>query len=173
MLREVVGLAWVAAIALIVAGSGWSRVAVGAGILIQVLAECSGPIRADLTPLIALQIFLIVALPLIPLVVLRVREPRLVVALLALGRWREALARSGGWRTALIAAAVVSLPHGTRAAFASYPESWPHRVNKALAALGCENPSLWTGPLLPVILLALAALATWATPRRATTRTSS
>src|SRR5262249_11247990 len=132
-LRWIVALGWFVAMALVAAGSGWSRAAVGAAILAKVVLEGDGfgwtPTFARISPWI-IQALLLVALPLIPLVVSRVEEPRVVLALLALGRWREAYARSGGWRTALIAVAVVSIERGARAAFALTPDRWPHRVTK-------------------------------------------
>jgi hypothetical protein len=178
LLRWLAVLAMLGALALIALGSGWSRAMVGAVIFARLVNNSTNARSYDeITPLVVLGEFLALS-PLLPLVLLRVGEPRLVLALLALGRWREALARSGGLRTALIAAAVVSLHRGARAAFASFPDYWPHRVTKALEALGFDpyvwTAYVWTGAMLPVILFALAALATWAIPPRATTtRTSS
>jgi len=93
--------AWIVSFALIAAGSRWARLAVAVAIAGQ-CAVSLGWWGRGWVPMCA---------PLLPLVVLRLEEPRVVLALLALGRWREALARSGGVRAALVAAGVVSLNH--------------------------------------------------------------
>jgi hypothetical protein len=56
-----------------------------------------------------LEFSLPMCLPLLPLVVWRVERPRVVLALLALGRFREARAQSGGVVMAVLAAAAVVL----------------------------------------------------------------
>src|SRR5262249_9596438 len=116
LLREPLAAAWLLVLALIAAGSPWSRVAVGAALLLRVVDECvDGRLLVEFSPPLSVEIALGVSLPLLPLLVLRVNEPRIVVALLARGRWRDALVRSGGLRTALVAAALVSTDRGVRA----------------------------------------------------------
>jgi hypothetical protein len=165
-LRWFLAPAWLLAIALIAAGSPRSRAVVGVGILAQVVMGCaeSGRPFGEFIPHWAMQNFLPMCLPLLPLVVLRVEEPRVVLALLALGRWREALARSGGFRTALVAAALVSLNHGAWDVLKRCPDFFTS-LRWSLAHGG----TAWTGTMLPLILFSLAALATLMTRRRATT----
>ena len=105
--------AWIVAAGLVLAGSGWSRAFVAATILMRVIA---GTARATSyggvpDPAFTARFFLPMCLPLLPLVVMRADNPRVVLALAALGRWREAAARSGGAHAIFAAATLLSVNH--------------------------------------------------------------
>jgi len=107
--------AWLSALVLIVRGSPWSRVVMGGAILAQILvgaAEAASYGGAPNPTSFTLRFFLPMCLPLLPLVVLRVGRPRVVIALAALGRWREAWARFGGLGPLAVAVALVSVNRG-------------------------------------------------------------
>jgi hypothetical protein len=93
-------------------------------------------------------------IPLLPLVVMRAEHPRIEIALLALGRRHEVLARVGGVLggvgAALVAAALVSTNR------AAIEHGW---------ILGNYGVLSSTAPAT-VLLAALAALVTWAAARR-------
>jgi hypothetical protein len=113
---------WLAVIVLLATGSRWTRPVVAVlmcahftvdfarashatASCIQTLGipcEVSSPWR-EAVPLF---------LPLLPLAVLRVERPRVVLALAALGRVREARARFGGVGTLLVAAVLLSTHSG-------------------------------------------------------------
>jgi hypothetical protein len=104
---------WIASCALIAARSRWARAVVALGILAQVLIGLTEGARLAGLPGVSgslafwLSFSLPMCAPLVPLVLWRVEEPRIVVGLLALGRWREARARSG--RLIVLSAAAVVL----------------------------------------------------------------
>jgi hypothetical protein len=91
--------AWLLAIALIAAGSSRSRAVVGVAILTRVVMGCaeSGRPFGEFIPHWAMQNFLPMCLPLFPLVVLRVEEPRVGRAH-ALPRFLHELALEPGAR---------------------------------------------------------------------------
>ncbi len=105
--------AWIAAIGLILADSPWSRAFVAAAILMRVVvgAAHAASYGGVPDPAFTAGFFVPMCLPLLPLVLMRVEEPRVALALAALGRWREAAARSGGVRALLVAVAVLSVNH--------------------------------------------------------------
>jgi len=140
---------WLAAVALLVAGSRRARLAVTMMVLARI-AVAAVETHAMQMPDGGAQYIVPLFLPLLPLVVLRVEEPRVVLALAALGRWREALARSGGVVALLVALAVLSTHLSAREAV------WGSPVSDAFR--------------LPAMLAGLAFVVTWATRQRAPTR---
>jgi hypothetical protein len=155
-----VATAWVAALVLVAAGSRWARLAVGAAMVLHAVVAGGEAVHCDRV-LFVLTRFLPMSVPLLPLLVLRVERPRVVLALAALGRWREARARFGGVGVLAVAAALVSLNHASwdmlgAVGMVCSLEPEPY------AALGI----LWAG-VLPVTLFAWAWLVVWATSRRA------
>lgn len=162
----VMPLLWLTALVLVVRGSPRARGVVA----LAILARAALAWAPEYAPFVSvarewLHSWLPVCLPLLPLVVIRVEEPRVVVALAVLGRWRQALAQSGGWRAGLVALALISLHRGAVAALSS--DHWPHRVTQHLVALDVPYP--WTGAMLPGLLFGVAALATWLFPPRPAT----
>lgn len=136
---------WLAVIAALAAGSRWAR----AGVALMILGRVGvayAQTHALQTTDTGAQLFVPLFVPLLPLVVLRVEEPRVVLALLALGRWREALARSGGVVALLVALAVLSTREASDQAmwFTSLPSAF--------------SPT--------ALIAALAGVATWATRKR-------
>src|SRR4051812_7326833 len=74
---QVLAATWMVAFALVTSGSRWARAAVAIAIVGQAAQRCG------------LRSWLPMCAPLLPLAVLRAEEPRVVLALLALGRRRE------------------------------------------------------------------------------------
>lgn len=105
--------AWIAALVCVCRGSRWSRGLVAAAICAQLVVGMSEAAGYGSTPDLsfALRFFGPMSLPLIPLVVLPAAEPQRVLALLAKGRWRDALGRLGGVRAGLVALALIALNH--------------------------------------------------------------
>jgi hypothetical protein len=108
--RLVVAAAWLVAFAL--CWTRWSRPAVATAMVVQMatsLADAAG-YEGDMHAAWALTFWLPMSLPLLPLLFFRKpNRPRLTLALLAMGRWREAMAELSGWRWPLVAAGVVLL----------------------------------------------------------------
>lgn len=88
---------WLVALALIAAGSRWARPAMVATLAWHFALNWGWGWG-----------WIPMCVPLLPLVVWRVEEPRVVLAMLALGRWREAAARSGGVMVVAVAVATVA-----------------------------------------------------------------
>jgi hypothetical protein len=100
---------WLVALLFIAAGSRWARLAVAAAILGQVafgLREGAERWSADFPLAWVLIPIVPVCVPALPLAFVRVESPRVVVALVVLGRWREAAARVGSVVPVLVAAGV-------------------------------------------------------------------
>jgi hypothetical protein len=100
---------WLAAFVLI--WTPWSRVGLAAALAVQAVAGTvdaaayDGPMHLAW----ALTFWLPMSLPLLPLLFMQPQRPRLTLALLALGRGRDALALLTGFRWPLVAVAVVLL----------------------------------------------------------------
>jgi hypothetical protein len=145
---------WLLVLGAIAAGSRWARAAMGAAIVAQGVVGVTEALRygAPVELSFVLWFFVPMSLPLLPLVVLRVEQPREALALVALGRVREGWARAGGMSTILVAAALISLNHGTYALLVDlYRGAGPGALME-----------LW----FPAGLFALAAVAVRATSRR-------
>jgi hypothetical protein len=110
----VVAVGWITALAFIAAGSRWSRGVVVAAIFAQAATGYASATDYGSPPSapFALLFFLPMCLPLLPLVVLPVEQPRIALALIGLGRWREARSMLGGVGPLLVAAALVTLNRG-------------------------------------------------------------
>jgi hypothetical protein len=141
---------WLAVVALLAAGSRWAR----AGVALMMLGRVGvayAQTHALHTTDTDTQLFVPLFAPLLPLVVLRVEEPRVVLALLALGRWREALARSGGVVALLVALSVLSTHDASdEAMFTSLPLAFSRTA----------------------LIAVLAGVVAWAQSRRTRTRGS-
>jgi hypothetical protein len=100
---------WLVALALVVAGSRWSRAAVAVGICAQAvvgMTEAAGYDDVGGPNLFfTLRFFVPMCLPLLPLLLFTVRWSRV----------RALLSGAGGWRVVLAATAVLSLNHGAYA----------------------------------------------------------
>ena len=116
---------WTVAFGLLLAGSRWARAAVALAVVAQLAfgyqeaawlyPASSWPQLGNLTTaMLALHTSgLASCLAMAPLVLWRLDEPRAALALLALGRRREAWLRSGGALSLLAAVPVVALNHVT------------------------------------------------------------
>lgn len=121
--------AWILACVLLVTGSRWARAVVVLGILVQLAHGALEAVKyltpGDLgdVPMKAVvratlgHSGLALCLGMLPLVAWRLERPRLVLALLALGRFRDAWARAGGGIALLAAVPVVALNHAMMSFF--------------------------------------------------------
>jgi hypothetical protein len=129
---------WLAALAL--TWTRWSRVGVAVAMVVQAVAGTvdaagyEGPMHVAW----ALTFWLPMNLPLIPLLFMEPDHPRLTLALLAAGRWRDAVARLMGFRWLIVAAGVVLL---NRAGWSALDGLWEYG---------------WV--LIPALLFTLAAI---------------
>jgi hypothetical protein len=145
--------AWIAALVGVCRGSRGSRALVAAAICAQVVAgtaeavEYGGTVELSF----ALRFFGPMILPLLPLVVRPATEPPAALAALADGRWRDALGRLGGVGAGLVALALIALNRG---AYDLLVRIHQGAGVEALSAL-----------LVPVLLIALAAVAPSSRPR--------
>lgn len=122
-------LPWLIACVCIAVGSRWARASVLLGILVQLIYGVSTAVflyprytwpqlGMSCVVLSSLQCTgIAMCLGMLPLVLWRVEHPRVVLALLALGRWRDAWARSGGAVAVLAALPVIALNHALRDVF--------------------------------------------------------
>jgi hypothetical protein len=140
---------WIATVVLLVAGSRWARPAVATMILLRVAEAGIHTYERQLGHADA-TLFVSVLAPVLPLVVLRLEEPRVVLALAALGRWREALARSGGVVALLIALAVLST----------------HEAAFQALVFRVELPAAFGVTGILTALAAVVTFVTWATHKR-------
>lgn len=120
---------WMLACVLLVGGSRWARAAVVLAILAQLTHGVFEAVKyltpGDLTDVPMKVIVravlrhsgIALCLGMLPLVAWRVERPRVVVALLALGRNRDAWARSGGAVAMFAAMPVIVLNHATMSFF--------------------------------------------------------
>jgi hypothetical protein len=130
---------WLAALAL--TWTRWSRVGVAVALVVQAVAgtvEAAG-YGGEMHFAWALKFWLPMSLPLLPLLFMEPDRPRLTLALLAVGRWRDAVAQLTGFRWLVVAAGVVLLNRA----------GWT-------ALEGLERAYGWV--LLPALLFALAAI---------------
>jgi hypothetical protein len=107
--RSALAAVWIAALAL--TWTRWSRAGVAVAVVVQGVL---GTIEAARYPGEmhlgwALTFWLPMSLPVLPLLFMEPERPRLTLALLAVGRWRDAIAQLSGWRWLGVAAAVVLL----------------------------------------------------------------
>jgi hypothetical protein len=157
-----VAAVWAVALSLIIVGSRWSRVAVAAAISMQALVAVRSASSYAGEPdsvWFVLRFFLPMCVPLLPLLVLRVEQPRVALALAALGRWSEARVRFGGIGVLAVAIAVISLNRGAL-------DLLGYGLDPAAVLQVIHDRGLpWTGYLLPVVLFGLAALTIEATSR--------
>lgn len=132
---------WLAALAL--TWTRWSRVGVAVALVVQAVVGTMIAMsdEGEVHLWWVLTFWLPMSLPLLPLLFMEPERPRLTLALLAVGRWRDAIAQLRGWRWLFVAAGVVLL---NRAGWATF---------------GHQQPYIWV--LIPILLFALAA-----TPRR-------
>jgi hypothetical protein len=147
--------AWFVSAALFLVGARWARGALGVAMLAQALYGTVTAIHFADTPDVpfVLRYFLPMSLPLLPLLWLGAERPRVVLAMIALGRWRDAGRELGGgraWVTVLVAVGLVSINHAT----------WD--VLFDLDRGSVDPLSL----LLPAVLFAIAAAATLAARNR-------
>ncbi len=117
--------AWMLACALLAAGSPWARGAVAVAILAQLAHGAFEAVKyltpGDISQLPTSYIVraallhsgIALCLGMLPLVAWRAERPRVVLALLAVGRVRDAWARSGGGLALLAAVPVIGLNHAT------------------------------------------------------------
>jgi hypothetical protein len=147
-------------LALVAAGSRWARPVAALTILGRIaLGFAEGRHYGGVPSFAFTMRFAMPALPLLPLALLRVEAPRVVLALLAHRRWREAALRFGGAVPVLVAAGVVSLNHA----------GWMlsgrlHELRCSVADLLVELVTGWTAPLC--VFAAAMAVGTLATMRR-------
>lgn len=160
---------WLTALTLVAAGSRLARLGIAVAILaqavigaMQAVGHTYAPREPAYVAAFVLSLFLPMCLPLLPLVVLRVEEPRLVLALATLGRWREARARFGGLGPLAVALALLSLHAGANGLlqhiyYGSTARDLARGIYDGLRPLGG-----WT---FPAPMFALAMLIVWATSR--------
>jgi hypothetical protein len=165
---------WLLAVGMVAAGAGRARSAVVVAIVAQTalgLHEAvSHPADMQVLPFpeskvaLVLGLFVPVCLPALPLAFLRVTRPRLAIAQLALGRWREAREQAGGVGVLMVTIAVLCLHVGLRDLLEDV-----FRTGGApggfLIAFDSEYGELdffreWW--LVTVIFLALASVTVWA-----------
>ena len=121
--------AWMLAGVLLATGSRWARAAVVLGILVQLTHGALEAVKyltpGDLGDVPTKDVVraalshsgVALCLGLLPLVAWRLERPRLVLALLALGRFRDAWARSGGGIALLATMPVLALNHAMMSFF--------------------------------------------------------
>ena len=155
----IVAVAWLAALTL--TWTRWSRVGVGAALLVQAAA---GLLRAasyggEMHIPWVLTFFLPMSLPLLPLLFMAPERPRLTLALAFVGRWGDAARSLAGFRWIAVALGVVLLNHTGWGAL-----RWPeHALDGGLVF----DPRVILTVFVPqAALFGLAALPT----RRANTR---
>lgn len=121
--------AWMLACVLLATGSRWARAAVVLGVLVQLthgafeaaMYLTPGDLRdvpmKNIVRAVLAHSGIALCLGMLPLVAWRLERPRVVVALLAVGRFREAWARSGGALALLAAMPVIALNHAMMSFF--------------------------------------------------------
>lgn len=133
--------AWLLSASLLLAGSRWARLTLGAALLAQAVTGAASAIQFANEPDVhfVLRYFLPMSLPLLPLLWLGAERPRYTIALALVGRGRDAARTLAGCRWLLVAAGLVSL----------------NRAGWDLLE-GFERG--FTVPVLPIVLFGLAAL---------------
>lgn len=133
--------AWLLSTSLLLAGSRWARLTLGAALLAQAVTGAAFAIHFADEPdaPFVLRYFLPMSLPLLPLLWLGAERPRYTMALALVGRMRDAARTLAGWRWLFVAAGLMSL---NRAGWDLLP--------------GFERG--FTVPVLPMVLFGLAAL---------------
>jgi hypothetical protein len=91
---------WIAA--LLLSWTRWSRAGVAVAIAMQAIVGSIGAaMKFDLWW--SITVWIPMSLPVIPLIFMEPERPRLTLALLMVGRWRDACAQLKGWRWLLVA----------------------------------------------------------------------
>lgn len=147
----VVAVAWLAALAL--TWTRWSRVGVGAALLVQAAAGISraASYEGEMHVPWMLTFFVPMSLPLLPLLFIAPERPRLTLALAFVGRWRDAARSLAGFRWIAVAGGVLLL---NRAAWRAL--GW--RVDALDGELVFDPWAILTVFAPPAVLCVLAAL---------------
>jgi len=122
--RSLLAAVWLAALAL--TWTRWSRVGVVIALVVQAVAgtvDAAG-YEGELHVAWALTFWLPMSLPLLPLLFMEPDRPRLTLALLAVGRWRDAVAQLAGFRWLFVAAGVVLLNRAGLDVLRGWVDSW-------------------------------------------------